>query len=406
MSRHIHLDPVGGIAGDMFVAAMLDAFPDSQTACWGDIEAAGLLQHVNIQLVLGATQGLAAKKFQVTLRKTPAKRTGRYADLRQWLEQGALASDVKIRALAILHTMAIAEAHVHGVSIDDVHFHEIADWDSLVDVVASASLIEHSAIDSWSCSALPLGSGLVNTEHGQLPVPAPATLHLLQGFPMWDDGDPGERVTPTGAAIVRHLFTDSDGALIPADQRASGSIQGIGCGAGQRTLKTRPNMLRVVVTENTTQHSLSDDVLHDEVLQIACDIDDMTPEELAVSLEYIRAFSGVIDASFHIAMGKKGRASFKVVVMCQSAVEHDVCNGIFLETTTLGMRVSKIQRKILKRKAHTLVDDMGQAGIKVAERPAGKTAKVESDDLALRPGLQARRLRAQQLVLKVFEEKL
>jgi len=404
MPRHIHLDPVGGVAGDMFVAAMLDAFPDKQTTCWNDVEAAGLMQHVTIELSAGKTQGLAAKRFQVTLRESPAKRTGRYADIRLWLERGALSASVKSRALSILHIMALAEAQVHGVSIDDVHFHEIADWDSLVDVVAAASMIEHSGVDSWSCSALPLGSGMVNTEHGELPVPAPATLVLLRGFPVWDDSDAGERVTPTGAAIVRHLFTGPDDQLVACDHRASGLVTTMGCGAGQRKLKNRPNMLRLVVTEKAVDPVPNADTLRDEILEITFDIDDMTPEELAVSLEHIRAITGVIDVSFQLAMGKKGRAFFHIVVMCQPAVEEGVCHGIFFETTTLGMRVCLISRRLLKRNVSVKVDETGSAGIKTVHRPGGTTAKVESDDLATQPGLQARRLRARQLLDQPGEE--
>jgi len=398
MQRHIHIDPVGGVAGDMFVAAMLDAFPEQQTTCWNDVEAAGLLQHVSIELSAGKTQGLAAKRFYVTLRESPAKRTGRYADIKRWFEQSALSASVQCRALSILHIMALAEAQVHGVYVDDVHFHEIADWDSLVDVVAAASMIEHSGVDSWSCSALPLGSGMVNTEHGELPVPAPATLELLRGFPVWDDGDPGERVTPTGAAIVRHLFTGPNNKLVACDHRASGSVTTIGCGAGQRKLNTRPNMLRLVVTEQTIDPIPGADTLQDDILEITCDIDDMTPEEIAVSLEHVRVYTGVIDVSFQLAMGKKGRTFFHIVVMCQPAVEASVCHGIFFETTTLGMRVCLIRRRLLQRSVSVRADSTGSAGIKTVDRPGGTTAKVESDDLATQPGLQARRFRARQLL--------
>ncbi len=400
MPRHAHLDPVGGIAGDMFIAAMLDAYPENQPACWHDLQTAGLFEHVDVELAHGKTQGLAAKKFQVSLRKNPAKRTGRYADIRQWLSESELDFQIRQRALSILHLLAIAEAHVHGVAVEDVHFHEIADWDSLVDVVAAASLIERSGIDAWSCAPLPLGSGLVQTEHGALPVPAPATLHLLTGFSVWDDGDAGERVTPTGAAILKHLFTQDDGSLMPVNQRKAGQVRTVGCGAGQRRLATRPNLLRLVVTE-PLQPLGSSGVIRDEILELSCDIDDMTPEELAVSLEYVRASEGVLDAGFRFGVGKKGRAVFHVVVLCLPTCEASVVACLFRETTTLGMRVNTTGRRILARESCTLSDAAGDAGVKVADRLGGRTGKVESDDLAAQPGLQARRLRAQQLLAQV-----
>ena len=247
MTRHVHLEPVGGIAGDMFVSAMLDAFPDHVQSCWGDLQDAGVLHHVNIDLTSGTSGGLAVKRISVEHRSSQASRTGNYRDIRRWLEKSQLDRAVGQRALTILRLLAEAESQVHAVDVDQVHFHEVADWDSIADIVAAASVIERSRVDSWSCAALPLGSGLVNTEHGRLPVPAPATARLLQGIAVWDDGESGERVTPTGAAIVRYLLSNDEGDLEPGDNRPSGVLCAVGSGAGQRDLQQRPNILRCIV---------------------------------------------------------------------------------------------------------------------------------------------------------------
>ncbi len=414
-SRHLHLEPVGGIAGDMFVAAMLDLFPEQFESCWQDLHDCGVMAHVDVSLQPGMSKGLSVKRLHVALKAQPAKRTGNYRDLRQWLADSALDKAVKHRAQSILLTLAEAEAHVHGVDIEQVHFHEVADWDSIVDVVAAASLIERAGPLSWSCGPLPLGSGLVKTEHGMLPIPAPATAWLLRQLPVWDDGEPGERVTPTGAAIVRSVLAMEDAR--PSDHvvKPSGALQASGCGAGQRELQQRPNVLRCLMIEVSNEAtpsagSVDDDRLQgaallagtdqlvDQVVQLSFDIDDMTPEELSVSLEHIRAESGVLDASFLLGMGKKGRALFAVTVLCRPEDEATVSARCLEETSTLGMRVQVLHRRTLERELHEVVVGDDAAGIKVVRRPSGVlTVKVESDDLAATPGLQARRERARRL---------
>lgn len=400
MKKHLHLDPVGGVAGDMFVAAMLDAMPQSYDDCWKDIKDAGLLEHVNIDLHSLRSHGLSAKQFNVVKKENPAKRTGHYSDLKKWLDDCSLDEAVKLRALGLLHELAAAEAFVHGVAIEQVHFHEVADWDSLVDIVAAASLIERNGFVSFSCSPLPLGSGMVKTEHGELPVPAPATAYLLKGMDVWDDGEAGERVTPTGAAIVRHLFTDSHDHMIFNAQKPAGKLAATGSGAGLRKLKSRPNILRVSVLSLDSAHttaSANSDSNSDAIVEIRFDIDDMTPEELSISMDHIRQSQGVLDASYSLGIGKKGRAVFHIVVLGSCESESSICDSCFFETTTLGMRVRTVERLILKRDSIEINDAQGQARIKVVDRLGSKTAKVESDDLSPLPGLQARRSRARQL---------
>ncbi|MFT5896153.1 MAG: hypothetical protein ACI8VW_003036, partial [bacterium] len=372
MNKHLHLDPVGGVAGDMFVAAMLDALPASVDSCWKDINDAGLFDHVDIALQTVQSHGLSANHFHVSNKQNSVKRTGHYSDLKQWLEDGALQPAVKQRAMDILHELAAAEAFVHGVPIEKVHFHEVADWDSLVDVVAASSILERNSFVSFSCSPLPLGSGLVQTEHGKLPVPAPATAHLLIGMDVWDDGEAGERVTPTGAAIVKHVFAQSDGQVTFDTRKPAGKLVATGSGSGLRKLRQRPNILRVSVLQLDTADKITF-AKSDSVVEISFDIDDMTPEELSISLEFIRQSQGVIDASLLLGIGKKGRAVFHVVVLGSSESEASICDCCFYETTTLGMRVQHVERRVLKREGFEIQDALGHTRIKVADRRAKKT---------------------------------
>jgi len=414
--RHLHLDPVGGIAGDMFNAAMLDAFPECLDACLADLASSGVLEHVNINLVTGKSAGLAVKRFAVELVSATPRTTGHYRDLVALLNASALDKKVLNRTLALFEILARAESVVHGVDINDVHFHEVADWDSVADMVAAASVIEHSNVNSWSCGPLPTGSGLVSTEHGLLPVPAPATLLLMEGLASWDDGVPGERVTPTGAAIVQYLSTLNSSSY-ELKQRPQGNVANVGMGAGQRDLIDRPNIVRCTLTISSEsihanasdgqpfsrlpQAAFAHDV--DHVVQLSFAIDDMTSEELSVALQHIRHSQGVLDVSHGISYGKKGRMMFEVRVLCEPQMEPEISRLCFAETSTLGLRVQQLVRRVLKRELFRFEDEQGYAGIKRVMRPQSDpmqeqtTLKIEDDDLRRIAGLAARRERSEQL---------
>lgn len=374
MTLAVHLDPCGGVAGDMFAAAMLDAFPALESPLRADL-AAALGDMVAPELRRGSTNGLAALRVRMAVRETPPG-TGLWRDIRAFLAGSALDAPVRNGALAIFGHLARAEAACHGLPEEEVHFHEIADWDSLADIVAAASLSHRSGVARWTVGDLPLGEGLVATAHGRLPVPVPATAALLRGFAVHTDGERGERVTPTGAAILRHLVAD------PGARPAPGRLMATGLGAGTRALASRPNVLRVLVTEAIPGGA-------DRVTRIAFEIDDMTPEEIAVALDRLRGDPGVLDAGFTLGFGKKGRPRFAIEVLARPETAEAVAQACFIETSTLGLRLETVERRVLDRR---LTD--GLPRIKVAERPGGATAKAESDDLAAIPGLAARRAAA------------
>ncbi len=413
MKNHLHFDPVGGVAGDMFAAAMLDTFPELLPACLSDLQASGVLEHVDVSLESGQSQSLTVQRFNVQLKSESPPATSHYKDIVSMLENSLLDSQVLVRALALFHYLGVAESRVHGVALEDVHFHEVADWDSVADVVAAASLIERCSVASWSCAALPVGSGFVKTQHGMLPVPAPATLVLLEGLPSWDDGEAGERVTPTGAAIMSYLLKhDSDKSIATA--RPVGRVCTSGMGAGQRSLANKPNVLRCTLIECdefevTSFIPEATDFDHhiDHVAQLTFAIDDMSPEELAVALQFIRQSEGVFDVSHQVSFGKKGRMMFDVTVLCDMSFEPAISRQCFVETSTLGLRVQCITRRVLHREQLSVDDDAGEAGVKRVLRPLPAeqsvaaqdqhTNKIESNDLRRIRGLYARRQRALEL---------
>jgi hypothetical protein len=282
-----------------------------------------------------------------------------------------LAPAVAARAGAIFDVLAEAEAGVHGVGVDEVEFHEVGAMDSIVDIVGAAWIIEALVPATWSVGALPLGSGRVNTAHGSLPVPAPAVVRLLQGYAFFDDGFSGERVTPTGAAILRHLGCVS--GAVPRPGRLSTS----GLGFGARKLPGLANVLRVLAFDMTESPA------EEEIALLAFEVDDQTAEDLALGLERLRACEGVLDVLQSPVFGKKGRMAAQVQVLAETQQFAAVLAACFAETTTLGVRHQLVARSVLERKETTVAGAAGAAvRVKLARRPGGVlTAKAESENV-------------------------
>ncbi|MDC7788650.1 LarC family nickel insertion protein [Rhodoplanes sp. TEM] len=437
--RHLHLDAVGGVAGDMFVAALLDALPDLRPRVMADLAAVLPADCGRPLLREGLSGGIAVLRFGLEDgAAAPGHRDhgpasshahshdhhghhhhhhhnhdhshhhhsdhdhhldhhhdhhhhdgapAHFRDLVRMIEAADLSPGTAGQAVAILRRIAEAESRMHRVPLDAVHFHELADWDSLMDVVAAGSIA--AALDgaTWSVSDLPKGQGLVRTQHGLLPVPAPATAEILRGFRWRDDGIAGERVTPTGAAIVAHLV---DAAVCGAPAPA-GVLVASGSGAGTRDLPGMPNILRALVLDTGAAEASTSSAAADEVVVLCFDLDDMTGEEIAVAADRLRATAGVIDLTIGSRAGKKGRSAADVRLLVRPAAFEAVAAACFAETSTIGLRFRREQRLCLPRRAETVVVDGTTLRRKRAMRPGGDSVKVESDDLTGLDGLVARR---------------
>jgi len=370
----IAIKPMGGIAGDMFAGACAALWPGLVDPCLADVRAAGLPDGVPVSFEPVRVNGFAAQHFRVGPCSEMVVPTGDYRLIVERLEASALDHSVLAVALAILRVLGEAEAKVHDRPLDHVHFHELADWDSVADVVAAASFIARSGVRRWVTAPLPLGGGTVKTQHGTITVPAPAVLQLLDGYDWIDDGLGGERVTPTGAAILRHLTRPGDGP-------ATGALAGAGFGAGTRRYESMANVVQLVAFRDTAGAS------SEAVTELAFDIDDMTPEELATAADRLRATDGVLDVTQTAQIGKKGRAMMLVRVLCRPGTADVVTDACFAQTSTLGVRRAELTRRVLPRRAAG-----GETQVKIAERPGGQhTAKAESDALAAHATLHERR---------------
>jgi len=421
----IHLDAVGGVAGDMFVAALLDAFPDLRGRVLADAGAvlpeghAPRLEETRSGVIRALGFGLAGGGAHPRHHHPHghghghdhdhdhahdhhhdhghghehhhhghADDAGSFPDMVARIRSAPLADGTAEHAVAILTLIAEVEAAIHQIPVEQVHFHEIADWDSLLDVVAAGSIAAALAPARWTVSSLPRGGGFVQTRHGRLPVPAPATAALLVGFDWREDGVGGERVTPTGAAILRHLVgpQGSDGA-------GAGKLVAVGTGAGTRTLPGMPNVLRALAFEAAPAHAA-----RERIAVLAFEVDDMTGEEIAVAADRLRAVEGVLDVTVGQVQGKKGRTmqAFRLLVRpdaADAAVER-----CFLETSTIGLRIDEQARAVLPRRLSTAEAAGAAVQVKRAERPGGPSAKAESDHL------QAESLEARRRLARLAEE--
>ncbi len=377
---HLQLDLLGGMAGDMFIAAALDAWPELGDATIASIRSAGVSTDWDISVADFADDVFSGRRFLIREPDShDAMHHHRYADIVKRLQSSGLGANVRDRAVAILELLGSAEAAVHGVDLAEVTFHEVGAWDSVGDVVGAAFVIESIAPASWSVGPIPLGGGRVDSAHGPLPVPAPAAALLLRGFTLIDDGIPGERVTPTGAAILRHLAEDL--GMPPPSNPTPMALRRVGTGFGTRKLAGISNIFRLMAFEYAT-HARIDD----QVGVINFEIDDQTAEDLALGLDSLRDSSGVLDVLQMPGLGKKGRMIVHVQVLCQPRALRDVIDACFLQTTTLGLRWgvaarATLERDIVRNQTGKNMDDEALP-VKLARRPDGTlSAKTESDSL-------------------------
>ena len=367
--RIAYFDCFSGISGDMTVGAFLDA--GLSLAALKKELAKLKLKGYEIKSAKVKRRGLAGTKFDcVVSDKTPRGHRS-IKEITAFIEGSALSERAKRIAKEIFANIGRAEAAVHGIAkTSDVRLHELAGIDSIVDIVGTAVAVDELGIDELYASEIMMGRAVVRTEHGNLPVPGPATLELLKGAPIKISGINAELVTPTGAGILRTL-AKSFGRM---PQMA---VKSVGYGAGATDLKEMPNMLRVIIGE-----AQAAPFEEDKIFVIETNIDDMNPQ----NFEYLfdRLFKeGALDA-YTTAVGmKKSRPAFKLTVLAPRDGLERISSVIFNETTTIGLRFYEAERFKLSRKSVKAKTKFGEVDVKLSKAPSGAyTASPEYDECA------------------------
>ena len=346
--RIAFFDTIAGISGDMTLGAFVGAGVRIDDLA-AELKRLGLTGYEVTSRHIERS-GIVATKVDVIVSEHP-KYHRHLRDINDLIEKSGLGERVKDRALRIFHEVALAEAKVHNSTIDKVHFHEVGAIDSLIDIVGTAICLEALGIEQVYSSPVKLGQGgLVHAQHGNMPIPTPATLEILKDYPTVLTDIPHELTTPTGAAIIKAL---SAGTL--SMERLE--IESIGYGAGTTEIDAIPNLLRILIGQ------LGPAYAHDEIVSIETNIDDMNPEIHPYVIEKLFA-AGAHDAYLTPILMKKGRAGVLLSTLVERAKLDTILDVLFLETSTLGVRIQSIERRKLQRSAKQVMTSLGTISVK------------------------------------------
>jgi len=347
-----YLDAFSGISGDMTVGALLDAGAPAEAL----IDALRSMDTgARFEVEKTSRGGIASTKFRVHTDAAPAPHR-HLSKILAMIDAAPLAARAKAAASAVFRNLGEAEAAVHGVPIEKVHFHEVGAVDSIADIVGACVALDLLDVAEVHASAVNVGSGNVQTEHGLLPVPAPATARLLEGKPIYARGPEVELTTPTGAALAVTLAS-SFGPL-PAMR-----ISNIGHGAGERDFKQHANVLRVLIGERT---GASEATL---VSVIEAHIDDSSPQILGYALERLME-AGALDAALSPLQMKKNRPGSLLRVIAKPEDQERLAQIVFAETSTLGLRIHSAERRVEPRSMIEIETPLGRVRGKVSAQGA------------------------------------
>ena len=353
--RIAYLDCFSGISGDMFVGSLLDAglpFEQLETVLSG-LKLSGY----RISAIPEERNHIFGTRFSVTLEK--ADQAARHLDdIREILENSDLPLPVIQKSIQIFENLAKVEGDVHHISPNEVHFHEVGAIDSILDIVATAAGMDLLGIEKVFASSIPVGSGIISSAHGRIPIPSPATIALLKDIPIYSSGQDAEMVTPTGAALIASLCS-SFGPMPPM------VIEEVGYGVGSRRLSDRPNLLRILIGKDADKETT------ETVVILEANLDDMNPELSGYLMENLFE-AGARDVSFCPVYMKKNRPGIQVQVIGEPEDRERLTAIIFRESTTLGVRYSYGQRAVLRRETVAVDSPWGTMNVKKVIDREGK----------------------------------
>ncbi len=363
--RALIFDPFAGISGDMILGALVDLGLD---VAWLDAFVASLgLDGVVLRVEAAQRRGIACRQVRFEL---PPERAHRHlSDVLEVIEHSGCAASVRERAAAIFHRLAEAEADVHGVSVDAIHFHEVGALDAILDVLCAVAGLAELGIERVYTRPVALGHGWIQIEHGRFPVPAPATLKLLQGLPVRETSLEGECTTPTGAAILAGLVERTR-------PPATFTLYGSGYGAGERDPADRPNCLRAILCDPVVPEAA------DRLYLVQADLDDFAPE-YAPSAQDALFEAGALDAVTSTVGMKKGRPALRLEALVSADRLDGVLDALFRATSTIGARYWPVARPMLERRQETVEWRGHRLRRKRVKLPGGgERSKLEYEDIA------------------------
>lgn len=383
--RTLYIDCGMGAAGDMLTAALLELIPDKEAFLHR-------MNHLGIPGVMVSAEksvkcGITGTHFSVKVHDTEENEHmhdqahghshghshshshshthGSMAEIRSIVSAMPIPTMVKLDIMSVYNEIAEAESAVHGVPVDQIHFHEVGSMDAVADITAVCLLMHELDVDRVVASPIHVGSGQVRCAHGILPVPAPATAHILKQVPIYGGSIRGELCTPTGAALLKHFVENFGDMPVMA-------VSGIGYGMGKKDFE-RANCVRVLLGETAKQT--------DEILELNCNIDDMTGEAMGFALEQLMEHSALDAFTVPIGM-KKSRPGVMLTVLCKEANKEEMVRLIFQHTTTLGIREKRCQRHILDRRMESVDTPYGKVHRKISTGYGVQRTKYEYNDLA------------------------
>ncbi|MFH0926768.1 MAG: nickel pincer cofactor biosynthesis protein LarC [bacterium] len=345
-----YLDCFAGISGDMFLGALLGLGIDLCTL-QNELEKLNLSGYT-INLLQVKKISLLGNKFEVKIIDKKHQHRN-LADIQNIIGESSLEEKIKKKGLDMFETLGRIEAKVHGVDISKVHFHEVGAIDSIIDILGAIICLDKLNISRLISSPVNVGKGLIYTEHGLLPIPTPATLELLKDIPIYSNDIDTELTTPTGALILNTLINEF--APLPKMQ-----VEKVSYGAGSRDLKQIPNVLRIILG-----HSLEKVEAEKTISVIETNIDDMNPQFYDYVMEKLLN-KGARDVFFTPIYMKKNRPAIKLTVLSLPEDVDDLCNVLFSETTSLGLRVYEVKKKELDREIRKVNTEWGEIRIKIA----------------------------------------
>ncbi|VAX18698.1 FIG099352: hypothetical protein [hydrothermal vent metagenome] len=350
-----YFDCFSGVSGDMILAVLIDAglSPAKLKRELRKLKLDGYA--ISVSQV--KKSGISATNVKVRVDKNKNRVHRTFSDIKKIIDKSTLEPDIKKRSLAVFKVIAEAEAIVHGTTPAKVHFHEVGAIDSIIDVVGAVIGFSILGIDVITASPINIGAGMVKTEHGIMPVPAPATAIILKDVPTYSDGPAKELTTPTGAAILK-TFAKSFGP------QPSMKYKNVGNGAGGYDFADWPNILRVFISEDCAS------LKTEKLALLSANIDDMTPEAVSVAQDAL-FMAGALDVTVTPALMKKGRPAVIVSALCHPGKVPAVEMAFFVNTSTLGVRHTTVNRASLPRKIKKVKTEFGVVDVKVAFLPDG-----------------------------------